>query len=223
MEQNEDKQIARVQTFNIKPSLTATKKLVNELMKYVDDNKLAVNIAGKKYLMIEAWQFVGSQLNLTAIVTDVNNETFLPETGKAIPQYTAIVEVYHNPTGQLVSRGFASCSKSESKKASFDAFAVMSMSQTRAIGKAYRNILAWLPKLAGYEGTPAEEISDAVKESMTEDLVKYKQGVLAKFKEKGITNATQMINAIQSAIGKDTIDNADDAMAVIAELEKEDE
>lgn len=217
---SEDKQVARVATFNIKPSLTTTKKLVNELMKYVEDNKLAANIAGKKYLQVEAWQFVGSQLNLTAIVTDIQDVT-TEVAGKAVPKYKATVEVIHNPTGQLVSRGFALCSKSESKKSGFDEYAVASMAQTRAIGKAYRNILAWLPKLAGYEGTPAEEISDVVKESMEGDLMKYKQDVLAKFKEKGVTTATQMIETIQKAIGKDTIDNADDAFAVIAELDRE--
>lgn len=214
----EDKQVARVATFNIKPSLVQTKKLVNELMKYVEDNKLVVNIAGKKYLQVEAWQFTGSQLNLTAIVTEVQDVST-----ETVPKYKATVEIYHSPTGQLVSRGFALCSKKESKKSGFDEYAVASMAQTRAIGKAYRNILAWLPKLAGYEGTPAEEISEVVKESMVNDLMKSKQDVLAKFKEKGITSATEMIAIISNAIGKETIDNAEDAFEVITEMEKEDE
>ena len=34
----------------------------------------------------------------------------------------------------------------------------MSMAQTRAIGKAYRNCLAWIIRAAGYEPTPAEEM-----------------------------------------------------------------
>jgi len=32
------------------------------------------------------------------------------------------------------------------------------MAQTRAIGKAYRNVIGWVIKLAGYEGTPSEEM-----------------------------------------------------------------
>ena len=32
------------------------------------------------------------------------------------------------------------------------------MAQTRAISKAYRNILAWIIRAAGYEPTPAEEM-----------------------------------------------------------------
>jgi hypothetical protein len=35
------------------------------------------------------------------------------------------------------------------------------MAQTRAIGKAYRNLLAWLMKAAGFEATPAEEMDFA--------------------------------------------------------------
>jgi hypothetical protein len=38
------------------------------------------------------------------------------------------------------------------------------MAQTRAIGKAYRNLLAWLMKAAGFEATPAEEMDFAPKE-----------------------------------------------------------
>lgn len=216
----DEKQIVKVKTFNIKPSLVETKKLVTELMKYVEDNKLVVNIAGKKFLQVEAWQFTGSQLNLTAIVTDVVDCSLTPETGKPTPQYKATVEVYHNPTGQLVSRGFALCSKAETKKSSFDAYAVMSMAQTRAIGKAYRNILAWLPKLAGYEGTPAEEISDTVAEGMNEDLSKIKANVFKKFKEKDITDSEEMLSVVRKATGKEIIENTDDAMAVLEELEQ---
>ena len=33
------------------------------------------------------------------------------------------------------------------------------MAQTRAIGKAYRNVIGWVMKLAGYEATPSEEMA----------------------------------------------------------------
>lgn len=216
----DEKQVTRVATFNIKPSLQQTKKLVNELMKYVDDNGLAVSIAGKKYLQIEAWQFTGSQLNLTAIVTDIQDisDTTGP---KPIPKYKATVEVIHNPTGQLVSRGFALCSKAESKKSGFDEYAVASMAQTRAIGKAYRNILAWLPKLAGYEGTPVEEVSETVRESMESDLASKKQEIVKSMRTQGIVKSVDMMATIQQAVGKDSIDNVDDANRVLRYLEKD--
>ena len=37
---------------------------------------------------------------------------------------------------------------------------MMSMAQTRALGKAYRMALGWIMKMAGYEATPAEEMPD---------------------------------------------------------------
>jgi hypothetical protein len=46
----------------------------------------------------------------------------------------------------------------EKLKATFEEYAVASMSQTRAIGKAYRNLLGFVMKSAGYADTPAEEM-----------------------------------------------------------------
>lgn len=210
----EDKKIAKVQTFNIKPSLANTKKLAVELTKFINDNKLSANIAGKQYVMVEGWQFAGSQLNLTAIVDDSENASTDTET-----KYKAKAEVIHIPTGTLISRGFAMCSNKEAKKKSFDEYAVASMAQTRAIGKAYRNNLSWLMKLAGFEGTPVEEID---REAVEEDLGKIKANVFARFKEVGISDSGRMLEIINKATGKQTIDNADDAMNVLAELSKED-
>jgi hypothetical protein len=41
-------------------------------------------------------------------------------------------------------------------------FQLRSMAQTRACAKALRNAFAWIPVLAGYEGTPAEEMDGVV-------------------------------------------------------------
>ena len=57
-----------------------------------------------------------------------------------------------------VGSGFAICSNRENGKRHYQEFAIASMAQTRAIGKAYRNILAWIIRAAGYEPTPAEEM-----------------------------------------------------------------
>ena len=56
--------------------------------------------------------------------------------------------------------GFATCSNKEHTKRSFADYAICSMAQTRAVGKAYRLSLGWLMKAAGYEATPAEEMHD---------------------------------------------------------------
>lgn len=210
----DDKQVAKVKTFTIKPSLANTKKMAVELAKFIDDNRLSAIIAGKKYVMVEGWQFAGSQLNLVAIVDDAEDISKENEV-----RYKSKAEVFHVPTGTLISRGFAICSKNETKKSSFDEYAIASMAQTRAIGKAYRNNLSWLMKLAGFEGTPAEEID---RDTAEEDLGSIKANVFNKFKAQGITDSQKMLAIIQKATGKQTIDNADDAMSVLAELSKED-
>jgi len=61
---------------------------------------------------------------------------------------------------RILSTGFAVCSNTESKKREFDEYALMSMAQTRAIGKAYRNLIGFLMSNAGFEGTPAEEMEE---------------------------------------------------------------
>jgi len=73
-------------------------------------------------------------------------------------KYQAKVTLYDLRHGTTVGAGFAICSNKESGKKFYQEFAIASMAQTRAIGKAYRNILAWIIRAAGYEPTPAEEM-----------------------------------------------------------------
>jgi hypothetical protein len=87
---------------------------------------------------------------------DLSNETTI--------KYMATCEVRNINTGLVVATGIALCSNAEKTKRYFDEYAILSMAQTRAIGKAYRNLLAWLMKAAGFEATPAEEMDFAVEE-----------------------------------------------------------
>lgn len=129
------------------------------LQRFVQERKLTANIQGKSYPLVEAWQFAGSQLGLIPIVKDVRNlGECSPVTDDATYKYEATVEVVRLSDGMVMSRGYAVCSNKERSKRSFDEYAIASMAQTRAVGKAYRNILAWLMKAAGFEATPAEEM-----------------------------------------------------------------
>jgi hypothetical protein len=73
-------------------------------------------------------------------------------------KYQAKVTLFDMRSQHTVGAGFAICSNKESGKKFYQEFAIASMAQTRAIGKAYRNILAWIIRAAGYEPTPAEEM-----------------------------------------------------------------
>jgi hypothetical protein len=85
---------------------------------------------------------------------------------------SSIVEVVRLTDGLVLSRGYAVCSNKEHSKKRFDEYAIASMAQTRAVGKAYRNILAWLMKAAGFEATPAEEM-DFIKDEVGDEKRDY--------------------------------------------------
>ncbi len=127
--------------------------MANVLKNYITQNSLSVKIVGRDYVMVEGWQFAGGLLGTFPRIVDVENLS----KGSEI-KWQAKVEIVNIKTGQVISTGFAVCSNAEGKKKSFDEYAILSMAQTRAIGKAYRNVIGWVIKLAGYEGAPAEEM-----------------------------------------------------------------
>lgn len=197
-----------------KISMAVAQKQANKLMKFAKANNLSVDIAGKDYMMVEGWQFLGTLNGLTDIVQYCD-----PVDGKEKEvKYKAMVEVI-NQNGTVISRGFAYASNLERKKTGFEEYAVASMAQTRAIGKAYRNFLAWIVKMAGYEATPFEEID---RDKMESNLGKAKQNIVKAFRESGITDSRDMIATIQNATGKDLVETIEDADKVLSFIERGD-
>jgi hypothetical protein len=137
--------------------------LSKDLAKLIKEKGLSSNIQGKQFVNVEGWQFAGASLGLMPIITETTDLTRRgTEPGQVEIKYLAKCEVRNINTGQLVATGVAICSNFEHSKKRFDEYAILSMAQTRAIGKAYRNLLAWLMKAAGFEATPAEEMDFAV-------------------------------------------------------------
>jgi hypothetical protein len=144
-----EKKALAIRSYDIsKPEEVA--KMANIVKFHVLKNKLYVPIVGKNYVLVEGWQFAGGLMGLFPKVKKVEN------IGEG--KWLAEVEIVNRRTGEVISSGFALCSKEEVKKKTFDEYAILSMAQTRAIGKAYRNLIGWIMKLAGYEATPAEEM-----------------------------------------------------------------
>lgn len=187
-------------------------KLSKELTKFLKTNNLIIDIAGKNYVPVEGWQFLGTQLGLTEIIQECDPV----ETNEKEIKYKATAEIV-NQQGTVISRGFAWCSSNERKKKGFEEYAVASMAQTRAVGKAYRNFLAWIVKMGGYESMPAEE---ADKEKLEGDLSKAKQKLVKIMQEQGINDSQDMMSTIQQAIGKDLVENIDEANKVLEYLKK---
>lgn len=143
---------AKVESYDISRS-DETLDLAKDLAKFIKENNLTTNVQGKDYVNVEGWQYAGSRLGIVPIVDHVLNVSTDQEL-----KYQAKVTLWDLRSQHTVGAGFAVCSNKESGKKFYQEFAIMSMAQTRAIGKAYRNCLAWIIRAAGYEPTPAEEM-----------------------------------------------------------------
>lgn len=143
---------AKVESYDIAKS-DETMHLAVDLAKFIKENRLYQNIQGKEYVNVEGWQYAGSRLGILPVVDHVVNISTDDEI-----KYQAKVNLLDLRSQQVVGAGFAICSNKESGKKYYQEFAIASMAQTRAIGKAYRNILAWVIRAAGYEPTPSEEM-----------------------------------------------------------------
>ena len=143
---------SKIESYDIAKS-DETMHLAIDLAKFIKENKLYQNIQGKEYVNVEGWQYAGSRLGILPVVEHVINVSTDTEL-----KYQAKVNLLNLRTEQVVGAGFAICSNKEQGKKFYQEFAIASMAQTRAIGKAYRNILAWIIRAAGYEPTPAEEM-----------------------------------------------------------------
>ena len=124
----------------------------NTLKKMILDNKLSTLVKGKNYVNVEGWQVAGAFTGIFPVVESVENIG----NGVAI-KYRAEVSL-RDKDGNKVGYGVAICSNKEAGKTGFDEYAIASMAQTRAVGKAFRLKIGWLLKIAGYETTPAEEM-----------------------------------------------------------------
>jgi hypothetical protein len=130
-----------------------TLQLAAELQRFVKEQRLTVNIKGKEYPLVESWQFAGSQLGLVPVIQSVENVSTDGEI-----KYLATVNIIKIVDGSIISKGIAICSNKEGNKRMWDEYAICSMAQTRATGKAFRNILGWLMRASGFSATPAEEM-----------------------------------------------------------------
>lgn len=152
------------------------------LAKFVKDKQLYTKIDKNIHVHVEGWQFAGLNMGLIPIITEVENLSTDKQKTKSIPnyewkdgqrqrngnkdiqvpdyKYRATCELRNVNNNTVISRGVMLCSNDERGKENFDEYAIMSMAETRAIGKAYRNSpVCVLIKCAGYSSTPAEEMS----------------------------------------------------------------
>jgi len=148
------------------PSQMATMAvaLKSHIVKY----GLSTLIIGKQYVNVEGWAFAGGLMGFTPRMVKI--EDISKGTEK---RWRADVEIVRLKDMVVMGTGTAICSSAEGKKKGFDEYAICSQAQTRAIGRAYRNIIGWVIKMADYESTPAEEMVNMGNRPVIKEQPKY--------------------------------------------------
>ena len=137
--------------FSDPAAMVAQAKVVATVLKdVIDSQQLFVVINKRQHVYVEGWTTLGAMLGVVPVTVQVE------ELKEGI--FEATVELVRTSDNQIVGCGIAECGDSDTWK-DRDRFAKKSMAITRATGKAFRLSYSWIIKLAGYEGTPAEEMN----------------------------------------------------------------
>lgn len=149
----------------------------------------------KKYLQFEAWQTLGKFWGYTVKVESTEfvnlgvmtvkdsywtkdsagrSKKIEEETEVSVRGYNAKAIIL-DKNGTVIGGAEGSCLTDEKTWRDRQLFALKSMAQTRACSRAYRQILAWVAVLAGYEATPAEEVTDEMRNKSTGNSNGYTQ------------------------------------------------
>lgn len=126
-------------------------KVANALADVIKQKGLSTTIQGKEHVRVEGWQLLGSMLGVTAVCVATE-----PVDGG----FKATVEA-RTVDGRVIGRADALCTKQEKRGPwkTADDYARLSMAQTRATSKALKGPLGFVVSLAGYQTTPAEEMT----------------------------------------------------------------
>lgn len=140
--------------------IESAKWIATQLNDIVEQQQLFTVINGKKHLHVEAWCTCAALCGLSAR-TEWSRR--IASGSEEISGYESRVEIVRLGTNTIVGAAEAECWLDETLKGKprwKQKFEAKSMSQTRATSKAISQILRWIPILAGYSGTPAEEMGD---------------------------------------------------------------
>src|ERR1051325_3400299 len=125
--------------FDPEQDIKQGQKAAKALMKVVEITK-PLKLNGKTYLYFEHWQTMAKFFRITVGIES---------TTKLENGYEAKSIVHQN--GTIIGGAEASCLRDEANWKTKPEFQLKSMAQTRAMAKALRSILGYIPVLAGIE------------------------------------------------------------------------
>jgi hypothetical protein len=120
----------------------------------IREGHMSLTIQRREYVRVEGWSYLGTMLGVYPRVREVRA---LSETEATQAGYIATVELV-TKNGEVVGGATAVCSRGERHWKDRDDYALLSMAQTRATGKAFRLTFGFVMAAAGYESTPVEEM-----------------------------------------------------------------
>lgn len=129
--------------------VSKARDVANALKDVLKQQGLITNIQGKEYVQVGGWTLLGSMLGVFPVMEWCR---------KLDNGWEARVEA-KTLSGAVVGAAEAECTRDEKMWANRDDYALRSMAQTRATSKALRMPLGFVVTLAGFNATPAEEMT----------------------------------------------------------------
>jgi hypothetical protein len=159
--------LGTLQASNPAALVAGAAELASQLAIVIAKQNLATVIKGKRFVNVEGWTTLATMLGVTAReVCTVEFEGV----------YVATVELVRMSDGACISRASAECGSSDELDkygkpiwSTRPRYARRSMAQTRATGKACRLAFSWIMSLAGYEVTPAEEMTPIIEAEQVQE------------------------------------------------------
>ena len=137
--------------------VAAATEAADALAAVIAQKGLFNTIQGRKHVRVEGWTTLAAMLGC------------LPREAAIVRRddgtYEATVELVRISDGTVLTRASAECGGTERTWKDRADYARRSMAATRATSKVCRLAFSWVMALAGYEATPAEELSGDEKET----------------------------------------------------------
>jgi hypothetical protein len=139
--------------------------IAGSLAQIIADRKLYADIKGRRHVLVEGWTMLGSMLGVFPVLEEIKHVEI---DGVGGWEATVNAQTRH---GEIIGRASALCMRNEGQWRMRDEYALQSMAQTRATGKALRLPLGFVMQIAGYDATPAEEMRAAAKQEVAIEKV----------------------------------------------------
>lgn len=152
--------------FNPERDTAKAKRAADQLIDIVKQNGWSKKFGGEKeHIFYEGWQTLGKYYNISIATGEAE-----PVEIGGVSGFRAKAWAIDNRTGVKVGEAEAYCMRDENNWKAKPTFQLASMAQTRAGSKALRQIFGFVVALAGYEATPAEEMTGEENRSETATL-----------------------------------------------------